>query len=46
VNIRVVQEFMGYPDVKTTEIYTHLMCRNIDAVVSPLDKLLQNPEGI
>lgn len=25
VNIRVVQELMGHSDVKTTEIYTHVM---------------------
>ena len=25
INIRVVQELMGYSDVKTTEIYTHVM---------------------
>lgn len=43
VNIRVVQELMGHADVKTTEIYTHVMSRNIDAVVSPLDKL---PSGL
>ena len=39
VNIRVVQELMGHADVKTTEIYTHFMQHNIDAVVSLLDKL-------
>jgi integron integrase len=39
VNIRVVQELMGHADVKTTEIYTHVMEKNISAVVSPLDRL-------
>ena len=29
VNIRVVQELMGHADVKTTEIYTHVMEKNI-----------------
>lgn len=38
VNIRVVQELMGHADVKTTEIYTHVMEKNISAVVSPLDR--------
>jgi integron integrase len=39
VNIRMVQELMGHKDVKTTEIYTHVMNKDIDAVQSPLDRL-------
>ena len=39
VNIRVVQELMGHADVKTTEIYTHVMTKNIEAVTSPLDAI-------
>lgn len=39
VNIRMVQELMGHKDVKTTEIYTHVMNKDIDAVKSPLDLL-------
>jgi integron integrase len=39
VNIRVVQELMGHADVKTTEIYTHVMDKNLTAVASPLDNL-------
>jgi len=39
VNIRVVQELMGHSDVKTTEIYTHVMARDIRTVASPLDAL-------
>ncbi len=39
VNIRVVQKLMGHADVKTTEIYTHVMKKDIDAVKSPLDLL-------
>jgi site-specific recombinase XerD len=36
VNIRAVQELMGHVDVKTTEIYTHVMEKDIQAVSSPL----------
>jgi len=39
VNIRVVQELMGHADVKTTEIYTHVMRKDLTAVTSPLDRL-------
>ncbi len=39
VNIRIVQELMGHADVKTTEIYTHVMEKNISAISSPLDVL-------
>jgi len=38
-NIRVVQKLLGHADVKTTEIYTHVLQQNLQAVQSPLDKL-------
>ncbi|MBU2591135.1 MAG: integron integrase [Nitrospinota bacterium] len=38
-NIRIVQKLMGHADVKTTEIYTHVMRKDIDSVKSPLDNL-------
>jgi integron integrase len=38
-NIRIVQKLMGHADVKTTEIYTHVMSNDMDAVKSPLDAL-------
>jgi len=39
VNIRIVQELMGHADVKTTEIYTHVMEKDIQTVRSPLETL-------
>ena len=38
-NIRVVQKLLGHADVKTTEIYTHVLQQNLSAVRSPLDDL-------
>jgi len=38
-NIRVVQKLLGHADVKTTEIYTHVLQQNLGAVISPLDNL-------
>jgi integron integrase len=38
-NIRIVQKLMGHADVKATEIYTHVMSKDMDAVKSPLDTL-------
>ena len=42
VNIRMVQQLMGHADVKTTEIYTHVMNKDINKVVSPLDTLFSD----
>lgn len=38
-NIRVVQKLLGHTDVKTTEIYTHVLQQNLNSVTSPLDNL-------
>ena len=38
-NIRILQELMGHADVKTTEIYTHVMKKDIHALLNPLDRL-------
>ena len=38
-DIRTVQEQLGHSDVKTTEIYTHVLNRGAKGVVSPLSNL-------
>lgn len=40
IDIRTVQQQLGHADVKTTEIYTHILKQGADGVKSPLSYLL------
>ncbi|MEA1921969.1 MAG: tyrosine-type recombinase/integrase [Pseudomonadota bacterium] len=39
ITIRMLQKLMGHADVKTTELYTHVIDKGISRLTSPLDGL-------
>ena len=45
-NIRMVQTLLGHKDVKTTEIYTHVMSTQLNGVINPLDALQDRSDTV
>ena len=41
INLRYIQELLGYKSSKTTEIYTYVSTKNLSAIKNLLDNLLR-----
>ena len=44
VDLRYIQEILGYKSSKTTEIYTHVSKATIASIKSPLDSIFREEQ--
>ena len=44
IDLRYIQELLGYKSSKTTEIYTYVSTKNLSAIKNPVDNLLREDE--
>jgi len=45
VDLRYIQEILSHKSSKTTEVYTHVLAKNLSEIRSPLDDILGQKGG-